>query len=433
MSLVAVVGRPNVGKSSIFNRFIEERAAIIDDQPGVTRDRHYGTVLWNGETFNLVDTGGLVPKGTERFETAIREQVEVAFKEADVILFVVDVMTGITDLDLEIAAKLRQQDKPVLVVVNKCDNQTRVMDATEFYAFGFEELFTISAVNGTGTGNLLDRILELLPKALKEKDDTRLRIALIGKPNVGKSSITNEFLGENRSIVTEIAGTTRDAVDAVLKYHGQEIVLVDTAGLRRKAKVNENVEFYSTLRTEKAIQQCDVAILILDATQGLESQDIKVLRQAEQMNKGLVIAVNKWDLIEKDTKTADEFKKGVREKLATLSYIPLVFVSAVTRQRLPKLLDTALEVAENRSRRIPTSELNDVMLKAIALHHPPTYRNQYVRIKYVTQVREEPPVIAFFCNYPNGVQESYSRYLEKHIRSAFNFEGVPLKIVFKKK
>lgn len=433
MALVAVVGRPNVGKSSLFNRFIEERAAIIDDQPGVTRDRHYGTVLWNGESFNMVDTGGLVPKGTERFEAAIREQVEVAFAEADVILFVVDVLTGITDLDLEIAQKLREQDKPVLVVVNKCDNTTRNLDASEFYAFGFEELFPISAINGTGTGNLLDRILELLPKTLQDADDNRLRIALIGKPNVGKSSITNEFLGENRSIVTEIAGTTRDAVDAVLKYHGQEIVLVDTAGLRKKAKVTENVEFYSTIRTERAIQQCDVAILILDATQGLEGQDIKVLRQAEQMNKGLVIAVNKWDLIEKDTKTADEFKKGIREKLATLSYIPIVFVSAITRQRLPKLLDTALQVAENRNRRVATSDLNEVMLKAIAAHHPPTYRNQYVRIKYVTQVREAPPVIAFFCNYPQGVQESYRRYLEKHIRNTFNFEGVPLTIVFKKK
>lgn len=433
MPLVAIVGRPNVGKSTFFNRLTEARDAIVHDEPGVTRDRVYGSAEWNGVVFEVVDTGGFVSRSADRFEAAIREQVHIALDEADAIVFVVDVMTGVTDLDQELAVLLRRSDKPVLVLANKADNEQRRWEASVFYEFGLGEVFPVSSINGSGTGELLDAVVEALPPAPPAAEDDRLRVAVIGRPNVGKSSLTNALLGENRSIVTEISGTTRDAVDAVMKYQGQEIVLVDTAGLRKRARLRENVEFYAHLRTERAIQGCDVAVLLLDATQGLEAQDIKVLKQAEQMKKGLVVAINKWDLLEKETNTARDYERRVYERLQTLDYVPIITISAMTRQRIHKLVDTVLGVAQERARRISTSQLNEVMLAAIERHHPPVYRNQYVKIKFVTQVREDPPVIAFFTNHPKGIRESYRRYLENQLRAAFGFAGVPLTLVFKKK
>ncbi len=434
MPLVAIVGRPNVGKSTLFNRFTETQQAIVHDEPGVTRDRIYGEVEWNGRLFSMVDTGGFVPRSAERFERAIREQVHIALDEADVVLFVADVITGVTDLDEEIARLLRRADKPVLVLANKADNEKRRWEAPSFYQLGLGEVYPVSGTNGMGTGEALDAIVEALPPVTAaEEPDERLRIAIIGRPNVGKSLLTNMLLGQERSIVTEISGTTRDAVDTAFTYHGQEIVLVDTAGLRKRARVTENVEFYSTLRTERAIRDCDVAVLLLDATLGLEVQDIRVLKEAEEHRKGIVIAVNKWDLLEKETNTARDYQRAIHERLQTLDYAPVIFISALTRQRVYKLIDTALEVARQRARRIATSELNEVMLDAVARHHPPTYRGNYVQIKYVTQVRANPPVFAFFCNHPKGVIESYRRYLENRLRAAFGFEGVPLVLVFRAK
>lgn len=434
MPLVAIVGRPNVGKSTFFNRLTESRRSIVHDEPGVTRDRVYGTVNWNGRDFSVVDTGGFVPRSADRFEEAIREQVQIAIGESDALMLVVDVTTGVTDIDEEMAAALRRGDKPAFVVANKADNEMRRYEASTFYQLGLGEVYPISAINGSGTGDLLDAVVDALPpENVPEEDEGRVHIAIIGRPNVGKSSLTNALLGVERSIVTEISGTTRDAIDSVMTYHGQEIVLVDTAGLRKRARVAENVEFYSTIRTERAIQESDVSVLLLDATQGLEAQDIRVLKHAEEMKKGLVVAVNKWDLLEKETNTARDFERAIHERLKTLDYVPVIFISALTKQRIGKVLDTALTVAENRTKRISTSKLNEVMQEAIQKHHPPTHRNQPVRIKYVTQIREAPPVFAFFCNQPKGIGESYARYLENQLREAFDFTGVPLTLVFRQK
>lgn len=434
MPLVAIVGRPNVGKSTLFNRLTEERQAIVHDEPGVTRDRVYGHVEWGGRTFSIVDTGGFVSNSEDRFEAAIREQVHLAVDEADLILFINDVTTGVTDLDQEMASVLRKAECPVLVVGNKADNDERRWEANSLYQLGFDHVYALSSINGMGTGDLLDAVLVALPEEDEEKEqDDRLRIAFIGRPNVGKSSLTNTLLGEERSIVTEISGTTRDSVDSVLKYHGQEIVLVDTAGLRKKARITENVEFYSHLRTERAIESCDVAVLLLDAVEGLESQDIRVLAQAEKMKKGLVLAINKWDLVSKETNTALEFEKLIRERLKTLDYVPIITISAVTKQRVFKLLDKVLHVAKERNKRVPTSELNEFIKLAVGRHNPPLYRNQRVKINYVTQVRTAPPVFNFFTNYPKGIREAYQRYLENQIRQEYSFEGVPVKLVFKHK
>ena len=434
MPLVAIVGRPNVGKSTLFNRLTEAKLAIVHDEPGVTRDRIYDYVEWNGVVFSITDTGGYVPNSADRFEVAIREQVEIATEEADLILFIVDVETGITDLDVEVANMLRKTEKPVLLVVNKSDNQERRWNASTFYELGLDDLFPISSINGSGTGELLDTIVDRLPSPpAGDEEDNRPRIALIGRPNVGKSSLSNAMLGEDRSIVTEISGTTRDSINSVLKFHGQEIVLVDTAGLRKRARITENVEFYANLRTERAIKNCDVAVLLIDATQGLEAQDIRVLKQAESLNKGLVLAINKWDLIEKDNNSVRDAEKKIRERLKTLDYVPIVTISAMTKQRVHKLLETALDVFERRTQRVTTSKLNEVMHAAIARAAPPMYRNRPVKINFVTQVRENPPVIAFFCNHPQGIKESYRRYLENQLRKAFGFDGVPLTLTFKNK
>jgi GTP-binding protein len=434
MPLVAIVGRPNVGKSTLFNRLTEERRAIVHDAPGVTRDRIYGEVEWNGRDFDLVDTGGLVPRSAERFEAAIREQVLITLDEADAILFVVDVETGVTEVDAEVAGVLRRAEQPVLVVGNKADNDARRLEAAELWGLGIGDVFPVSAINGSGTGDLLDALLDALPPEAEEaEEDDAPRIAFIGRPNAGKSSLTNLLLGRDRSIVTEVAGTTRDAVDARLDHNGREVVLVDTAGLRRKARVRENVEFYSMLRTERAIQTCDVAVLLIDAERGFESQDAKVLREAADMKKGIVVVVNKWDLIEKETNTARDFERAAKERAGTLDYVPFIFASALTGQRTHKILDLALRVHDERERRIPTADLNEVVTAAVNAQHPPSWRGNYVRIKYAAQVRQGPPVFAFFCNHPQGVKESYARYLENKLRDGFGFEGVPLTLAFKTK
>ncbi len=433
MALVAIVGRPNVGKSTLFNRLTESRDSIVHDESGVTRDRLYGDVEWNGRTFDLVDTGGLVPRSAERFEAAIREQVLLTVEEADVILFVVDTMTGITTVDEEVAALLRRAEQPVFVVANKADNATRALDAAEFYSLGFEHVFPLSSISGTGTGDFLDAVVEALPPTDMTPDDGAPRIAFIGRPNVGKSSLTNRLLGVTRSIVTEVPGTTRDSIDARLDHDGRSVVLVDTAGLRKKARIQENVEFYALLRTQRAIQSCDVAVLLVDAERGLETQDVKVLREAESMKKGLVIAVNKWDTVEKETNTARDWERTMRDKLGMMDYVPVVFLSALTGQRAPNVLDLALKVYAEREKRIPTPELNEAVEKAVGAQHPPTFRGTYVKIKYSNQVREAPPVFAFFCNHPEGIGESYRRYMENQLRKAFGFIGVPLTLSFKKK
>jgi len=434
VSLVAVVGRPNVGKSTLFNRLTEERQAIVHDEPGVTRDRIYGQVEWTGHEFDLVDTGGLVPRSEERFEAAIREQVLITLEEADAILFVVDCTTGITNLDEEIAARLRKARQPVFVVANKADNDARRLDAAEFYSLGLENVFAISSINGSGTGDLLDAVVAALPEEpIVEEEDEAPRIAFIGRPNVGKSSLTNRLLGEQRSIVTEVAGTTRDSIDARTTVNGREVVLVDTAGLRKRARVQENVEFYSLLRTERAIQRCDVAVLLLDGSLGLEMQDARVLRQAEDLNKGLLIVVNKWDLVPKETNTARDWVKSIRDRLGLMAYVPIEFVSALTGQRAHRVIEAALKVHDERLKKVSTSELNEVIQAATAAQHPPTYRGTYIKIKYATQVKARPPVFAMFCNHPEGIKESYRRYLENKIREAFGFEGVPLALSFRKK
>ncbi|MEM1043397.1 MAG: ribosome biogenesis GTPase Der [Bacteroidota bacterium] len=433
MPLVAIVGRPNVGKSTLFNRLTEQRQAIVHDEPGVTRDRVYGEAEWTGRTFDLVDTGGFVPRSADRFEAAIREQVQIALGEADAVVFVGDVMTGITDLDQEMATVLRRTEKPVFVVANKADSATRRLDAAEFYNLGLGEVYPVSAANGMGTGDFLDDLVAALPEEAENEAPDAPRIAFIGRPNVGKSSLTNALLGKERSIVTEISGTTRDSIDVLVEHNGQEVVLVDTAGLRRKARVHENVEFYSALRTERAVQSCDVAVVLLDASLGLEAQDARIVRQADEMKKGIVIAVNKWDLVDKETNTARDVERGIHERLGTLDFVPVVFISALTGQRKEKVLDVALRVAAERAKQVPTARLNEVVEKAVQRHHPPSANGRQVRIKYATQVRTEPPVVAFFSNYPQGVKEAYRRYLENKLREAFGFEGVPLTLSFKQK
>ncbi len=434
MGLVAIVGRPNVGKSTLFNRLTESRRAIVHDEPGVTRDRVYASANWNGITFDVVDTGGFVPNSADRFEQAIREQVHIALEEADALFFVTDVTTGVTEPDAEMAALLRKTQKPVFVVANKADNEERRWEASVFYELGLGEVYPVSATNGTGTGELLDALTGSMADGDEASaPDDRPHLAVIGRPNVGKSSLVNALLGEERSIVTEIAGTTRDAIDSVLKFHGQEVVLVDTAGLRRRSRVRENVEFFSVLRTERAIQRSHVAILLLDATQGLEMQDIRVLKRAEELRKGLLVVVNKWDLVEKETNTARDYQRLIHERLRTLEYVPVLFVSALTKQRIGRVLESALKIVEERRKRVPTSRLNEVLQDALARHSPPMHRNRPVKIKYATQVADDPPVIAFFCNQPKGIHESYRRFLENRLRDAFGFEGVPLTLVFKAK
>ncbi len=434
--LVVIVGRPNVGKSTFFNRLVGKREAIVDDISGVTRDRNYGEVEWTGKEFTLIDTGGYVPNSIELFETAIREQVEIAISEADAILFMVDVRAGINPVDIEISDLLRTADKDFLLLVNKVDSENFESAAAEFYKLGVKKLYDISALGGRKIGDLLDDLTADFPVSQvdEENKDKRLKIAVVGRPNVGKSSLTNSLLGYDRSIVTEIPGTTRDSLDSILKYYKQEIVLIDTAGLRKKKKVEESIEFYSTVRSLKAIGECDVAVVMIDAKYGLEKQDQKIIDEAVRWRKGIILAINKWDLIEKDTNTAKKFEDEIKYKTGSIDYVPVIFISAKTKQRIYKLIDLALSVNEERKKNIPTSELNDTLLPEIERSPPPsTSTGKEVKIKYITQVGKNYPVFLFFLNYPKDVAEHYKRFLEKLIRKHFGFSGVPITLSFKNK
>ena len=431
-NIVAIVGRPNVGKSTFYNRLIGQRKAIIDDTSGVTRDRQYGTSFWNGKTFTVVDTGGFVKNSEDVFEAAIRSQVQIAIDEAKVIIFMVDVTTGITDLDAEVADMLRRSDKPVYLAVNKVDNSKRMIEANEFWGLGFEQTFFLSSITGSGTGDLLDEVVEHIE--VEEEEEERIpRIAIVGQPNVGKSSLTNALLGQERNIVTDVAGTTRDSIHSRYSKFGKEFLLIDTAGIRKKAKVFEDLEFYSVMRAIKAIEEADICMLMVDAQTGIEMQDLNIFRLAQKRNKGIVLLVNKWDLIEKETNTARDVEKELRARIAPFTDIPIIFISATEKQRIFKAVEIALEVYENRNRKIKTSTLNDVMLEAIERYPPPAHRGRLVKIKYVTQLPTYYPAFAFFCNNPKHVKENYKNYLENQLREHFKFSGVPISVFFRKK
>ena len=432
--IVAIVGRPNVGKSTLFNRLVKERKAIVHDESGVTRDRHYSEATWNGEDFTLIDTGGYVTGSEDMFEAAIREQVHIAMEEADVLLFMVDVTVGLSPLDRDFADVLRQSNKPVILVANKTDNHEREALAFEFYELGIGDPFCVSALSGAGTGELMDHIVKKLPETKPEEIDPNIpKFAFLGRPNVGKSSLVNALLGQERNIVTPEAGTTRDSLYTHFKTFGHDIYLVDTAGLRKKARVKENIEFYSNLRSIRAIEVCDVAVLLLDATQGIEAQDLAILSLMEKHSTGIVIFVNKWDLIEKDTHTAKEYTELINERIAPLRNVPIIFGSAIEKQRILKVLEIATNVYHEKKKKIPTSHLNEVMLASIAAYRPPAHRGRFIRIKYVTQVDASVPTFLFFCNHPKHVKENYKRYLENQLREHFGFEGVPINVFFRDK
>lgn len=434
MSLVAIVGRPNVGKSTLFNRLIGEKKAIVDDVPGVTRDRLYGTAEWSGKKFTLIDTGGFVPKTEDEIEIAVREQALIAIEEADAILFVCDSRDGVTNYDIDIANILRRREKNVFLLVNKCDNSEQDQNSYEFHKLGLGKPYPISALSGRNSWEFLDDLVEILPDKNWKEEDPRLKIAIVGRPNVGKSSIVNSLVGKQRSIVTDIPGTTRDSIDTIIKYYNEEIVLIDTAGLRRKSNIKESIEFYSIVRTAKAISRCDVAVVVIDATRGLEEQDKKIINNVDEARKGIIIAVNKWDLIEnKDSRTADEFKKKIYEELQTYYYVPIVFISAKTKQRLVKIIEQSKEIKRNRMLRIQTSQLNQEILPKLEKTPPPAIRGRDLRINYITQTKVEPPVFVFFCNFPELIPDSYKRFIEHTIRRKYNFEGTPISFVFRKK
>lgn len=435
-NIVAIVGRPNVGKSTLYNRLIGERQAIIDDISGVTRDRQYGYSDWNGREFNVVDTGGFVHGSDDIFESQIRAQVLIAMEESEVILFMTDVTTGITDLDEEIARMLRKKAKKTILVVNKVDNGTREMMANEFWSLGFENTIFMSSMTGSGSGELLDLVVELLPPEETKKlfDDSLPKFAIVGQPNVGKSSFTNALLGEERNIVTNIAGTTRDSIHSKYNKFGKEFLLIDTAGIRKKNKVHEDLEFYSVIRAIKSIEDADVCYLMLDAKLGIESQDMSILDLIQKRKKGLVVLINKWDLVEdKETNTARDFEAKLREKMAPFTDVPILFISVLEKQRISKAVDLGLEVYANRSQKIATSVLNDVMLGCIEKVPPPNHRGRQIKIKYITQLPVYYPSFAFFCNYPTHVKQSYKNYLENQMREHFNLTGVPINLFFREK
>lgn len=433
-NIVAIVGRPNVGKSTLFNRLIGERQSIIDDVSGVTRDRQYGTSEWNGKQFTVIDTGGFVHGSDDVFEAAIREQVHIAIEEASAIIFMVDVTTGITDLDANVGRMLRKGDKPVFLCVNKVDNNTRLLEANEFWAMGFEETFFLSSITGSGTGEVLDALSESLEKEEEDGEDELPKFAIIGQPNVGKSSLTNALLGTDRNIVTDVAGTTRDSIHSKYSKFGKEFLLIDTAGIRKKAKVHENIEFYSVIRAVKAMDEADVCILMIDAKLGIESQDMSIFSLAHKRNKGIVIVVNKWDLVDdKETNTAKEFTDQLKRKLAPFNDVPIIFTSVLEKQRIFKVVETALKVHDNRRQKIKTSELNDIMLQEIERNEPPSHRGKFVKIKFISQLPVFYPAFAFFCNYPKHIKGSYKNFLENKMRQHFDFNGVPIKIYFRSK
>ena len=431
-NIVAIVGRPNVGKSTLYNRLIGHRKAIIDDTSGVTRDRQYGSCEWNGKIFTVVDTGGFVEGSDDVFERAIRSQVRIAIDEAEILLFLTDAATGITDLDEEVAKLLRRTDKKVILVVNKVDNHSRMLEANEFYSMGFEEVFFISSMTGSGTGDLLDAVTDHLVD-VEPLETEYPKFAILGRPNVGKSSLVNALLGEERNIVTEIAGTTRDSIHTHYNKFGKEFLIIDTAGIRKKAKVHENLEFYSVMRAIKALEEADVCLLLIDAQLGMEGQDLSILSLALKRNKGIVILVNKWDAIEKETNTAKEYEAQLRRRLAPFNDVPILFISALEKQRILKAVEVALEVYENRNRKVKTAELNEYIQEVIDHHPPPSHKGRFAKIKYVTQLPTYYPAFAFFCNNPKYVKDSYKQYLENKIRERYNFTGVPLGIFLRKK
>ena len=433
--LVVIIGRPNVGKSTLFNRLIGQKDAIVDDISGVTRDRNYGEAEWAGKEYRLIDTGGYVPDSPDLFEKAIRDQVEVAIDEADKIIFLVDVRDGVNPMDGEILKMLRSANKEFFLVANKVDSENFETLANEFYTLGIDKVYDISALMGRKIGDFLDTLTEdFLLKENVIEEDSRLKIAIVGKPNVGKSSLANALLGFDRSIVTDIPGTTRDSLDSLLKYYGEEIVLIDTAGLRKKRKVEESIEFYSNLRSLKAIGECEVAIVMIDAKSGLEKQDQKIIDEAVRWRKGIIIAVNKWDLIEKETNTAKNIEDEIRQKLGAIDYVPVLFVSALTKQRIFKLIELSKKINQERKKKIPTNELNDLLLPEIEKIPPPTtHTGKEVKIKYITQVGDHYPVFLFFTNFPKNIPDHYKRFLEKLIRKHFGFEGVTFTLSFKEK
>lgn len=430
---VAIVGRPNVGKSTFFNRLLEERKAIVEDMPGVTRDRQYGVSEWSGKFFNVIDTGGFVPGGTEAFEKEIRQQVMIAVEEANAIVFMVDAATGITDFDNTMADILRKSTKPVFLTVNKVDNSKRLLEAAEFYSLGFDKIFFLSSISGSGTGELLDEIAELIAPEPEEVVGELPKFAIIGQPNVGKSSLLNALVGSERTIVSDIAGTTRDTIHTHYKLFQKEFILIDTAGIRRKAKVQEDLEFFSVIRAIKAVDEADVCLLLIDAEKGIGQQDLNIFSLASKKGKGMVLLVNKWDLVERETNTARDYEKELRSRLAPFNDVPIIFISVKEKTRIFKVIETALEVFENRQRKVPTSRLNDVMLKAIESYHPPVVRGNSIKVKYITQLPTVVPSFAFFCNYPDDIKTPYRNYLENKLRENFNYRGVPIRIFFRKK
>jgi GTP-binding protein len=434
---VAIVGRPNVGKSTLFNRLLEQRKAIVDDISGVTRDRQYGVADWNGKTFNVVDTGGFVQGSEDIFEREIAKQVLVALEEANVIIFMVDAATGLTNLDDSMANLLRRSTKPVFLTVNKVDTNERLLDASEFYSLGFEQIFFIAAASGSGTGELLDAVAELIIDDDASAEALELaalpKFAIIGQPNTGKSSLLNALVGTERTIVSDIAGTTRDTIHTHYNLFQKEFVLIDTAGIRRKAKVHEDLEFYSVIRAIKALDEADVCLLMLDAEKGIAAQDLNIFALAAKKGKGVVVLVNKWDLVNKETNTARDYEAELKKRFAPFSDVPILFISAKEKTRIFKAIEVGLEVYENRQNKIPTSQLNDIMLKAIQAYHPPVVRGNPIKIKFITQLPTPVPSFAFFCNFPDDIKQPYKNYLENKLRENFKLTGIPIRIFFRKK
>jgi GTP-binding protein len=431
--IAAIVGRPNVGKSTLFNRMTESRDAIVNEVSGVTRDRHYGKVLWNGVEFSVVDTGGFVEGSEDVFESEINRHVQLAISEADVIIFMVNVEDGIHELDRSVAGLLRKVQKKVITVVNKVDNNNRLLDASEFYGLGLGDYFPISSINGSGTGDLLDEIVKHLPDKAEEHQPEIPRVAVVGRPNVGKSSLANALLGEDRNIVTPVAGTTRDSIDTLYNKFDTKFVLIDTAGLRKKASIGEDIEFYSTLRSIRSIEDADLCLLLIDATRGMESQDLYILSVIQKNNKGVIFLVNKWDLVEKDTQSTKNFEDELRSRTAPFTDYPVLFISAKTRQRIHNVLELIMKVYENRRRKIPTSQLNEVMLPFIESTPPPALKGKHIRIKYITQLPSAYPTFAYFCNFPQYIKDPYRRFIENRMRENFELSGAPVKIYFRKK
>ena len=433
-NIVAIVGRPNVGKSTLFNRLIEQRQSIMDNVSGVTRDRLYGQAQWTGKHFTVIDTGGYVVGSEDIFEGAIREQVELALDEADVILFMVDAVAGLSELDKDFARIIRKFNKPTYLVANKVDEPNKIVLIHEFYELGMGEVYPISSANGSGTGDILDMVVSNFDdEGVEDPYKGIPKMTILGRPNVGKSSFLNTLIGKDRSIVTDIAGTTRDSINTLYKAYGKEILLVDTAGIRKKGKVKDSIEFYSVLRSIRALENADVCIIMLDASRGLESQDVNILGLVDRNGKGVVIMVNKWDMIEKDSKTAKSFQDDILNRIAPINYPPIVFTSVLNKQRIFQVLEKAMQVYENLKRKIPTSALNEAMLQEIENYPPPAWKGKYIRIKYITQLPGKCPTFAFFCNLPQYIKAPYVRYLENQMRKHFDFEGVPIKLYFRKK